>query len=210
MSITRTSIKNTESLRDKNVIVFKSPKNTKLDDLDIIAISEWIESKVDSSEMFKGLRAIAYLCNIVDGLEELFFEVAKTMPEKIRLTAVSKKALEDELSKSEIINPLQYIKVVQKILKETDTTNSFLTDIGEDDILHEEMEQLSKELKIISIKEYSELKRNSATTSSMRVHQKSMLEELVEQIASNGFKRVFLNLSGDVEEKIKRLSGIKK
>lgn len=210
MSITRSSIKNTESLRDKNVIVFKSPKNTKLDDLDIIAISEWIESKVDSSEMFKGLRAIAYLCNIVDGLEELFFEVAKTMPEKIRLTAVSKKALEDELNKSEIINPLQYIKVVQKILKETDTTSSFLADIGEDDILHEEMEQLSKELKIISIKEYSELKRNSISTAPKREHQKSILEELIEQIAGNGFKRIFLNLSGDVEEKIKKLSGIKK
>lgn len=158
---TSNSVSSSLRLKIEDVLIKKHKKGHDLQNIDIVAITEWIENK-NGVDLFNLLRAFALVCNIVDGLEDLFFTIAKELPKKLDIKDLTIEDIKENLEESDekIIAPYDYIKSIQKIIKETVDTNSFV-ETFENTILDDSLDILKSKFKIISISEYEKLKEGT-------------------------------------------------
>jgi len=186
-------------------VVSKHRKGSSLDDIDIVAIHEWLESQ-EGVELFNSLRAIALLCNIVDGLDELFFQIAKEFPSKIGFKDFVSEEIENALINNgiESFHPLDYVKTVQELFKKSEYSKEFVCDL-EESIFTEQLGVLQKRFKIISKEDYEEL-LNGISPDEAQSTQKakqaenpscSTFDELVKYANNIKFKRTILTKRDD-------------
>lgn len=152
------SVSRTLKLKEEEELsVTKHKKGSSLDDIDIIAINEWIETK-EGVEYFSSLRAIAFICKTVDGLEELFFKVAKELPNKLELKSLSIESVMESLEgiDKDVVPPFEYIKTVQKLLGENEKSKKF-TESFDNNILKDSLDEFKCRFKLIGIEEYQKL-----------------------------------------------------
>lgn len=178
-------------------VVSKHRKGSSLEDIDIVAIHEWIEGQ-EGVELFNSLRAIALLCNIVDGLDELFFQIAKEFPAKIGFKDFVAEEIQEALIGNgiESFHPLDYVKTVQELFKKSTYSKEFVSDL-KDSIFTEKLGVLQKRFKIISKEEYDELINGIPQTEDANVQKAtapscSTFDELVEYANNIKFKRTIL------------------
>lgn len=181
-------------------VVSKHRKGSSLDDIDIVAIHEWLESQ-EGVELFNSLRAIALLCNIVDGLDELFFQIAKEFPSKIGFKDFATKEIEDALIENgiESFHPLDYVKTVQELFKNSEYSKEFVCDFNQS-ILTEQLGVLQKRFKIISKEDYEELLNGIAPDETKKIEivkstektSCSVFDKLVEYANNIKFRRTIL------------------
>ena len=153
------SVSSLLKIKTDEILVTKTEKGNKLTDIDIIAINEWIENK-DGVEFFNILRAFALLCNIVDGLEQLFFTIAKELPNKLELTDLSTESIMQNFEgvDKSILSPFDYIKTLQKIFSDSNKTKDFVKNFN-NTFLEDSLKEINSKFKLISIEEYEKLKK---------------------------------------------------
>lgn len=153
------SVSSLLKIKTDEILVTKTEKGNKLTDIDIIAINEWIANK-DGVEYFNILRAFALLCNIVDGLEQLFFTIAKELPNKLELTDLSTESIMQNFEgvDKSILSPFDYIKTLQKIFSESNKTKDFVKNFN-NTFLDDSLKEIHSKFKLISIEEYEKLKK---------------------------------------------------
>jgi hypothetical protein len=188
-------------------IISKHRKGSSLDNIDIVAIHEWLESQ-EGVELFNSLRAIALLCNIVDGLDELFFQIAKELPAKIGFKDFVSEEIEIALVDNgiESFHPLDYVKTVQELFKNSEYSKEFVCDL-EESIFTEQLGVLQKRFKIVSKEEYQELLNGIVTkdsqskeeVSQVNIQSCSTFDELVKYANNIKFRRTILIKSDDEE-----------
>jgi len=189
-------------------VVSKHRKGSSLDDIDIVAIHEWLENQ-EGVELFSSLRAIALLCNIVDGLDELFFQIAKEFPSKIGFKDFVSEEIENALIENgiESFHPLDYVKTVQELFKKSEYSKEFVCDFKQS-IFTEQLNALQKRFKIISKEDYEELlngivsdeTKKSKFTKPIGNTSCSTFDELVEYTNNIKFRRTILTKR--VDEKV--------
>ena len=153
------SVSSLLKIKTDEILVTKTEKGNKLTDIDIIAINEWIENK-DGVEFFNILRAFALLCNIVDGLEQLFFTIAKELPNKLELADLSTESIMQNFEgvDKSILSPFDYIKTLQKIFSDSNKTKDFVKNFN-NTFLEDSLKEINSKFKLISIEEYEKLKK---------------------------------------------------
>lgn len=153
------SVSSLLKLKTEEILVTKTEKNQKLTNIDIVAITEWIEQK-DGMELFNILRAFALLCSIVEGLEDKFFTIAKELPSKLELNDLSMESIMENFEGIDktIVSPFDYIKTLQKIFTEAKKTNEF-TKKFERNFLEDSLKEINSKFKLISIEEFEKLKK---------------------------------------------------
>ncbi len=153
------SVSSLLKIKTDEILVTKTEKGNKLTDIDIIAINEWIENK-DGVELFNTLRAFALLCNIVDGLEQLVFTIAKELPNKLELTDLSTESIMQNFEgvDKSILSPFDYLKTLQKIFSDSNKTKDFVKNFN-NTFLEDSLKEINSKFKLISIEEYEKLKK---------------------------------------------------
>lgn len=157
-SLTIKKNRRTHSLKMKEeVSVYKNHNKTSLDDIDIVAIHEWINKEKDI-DLFSSLRAIALLCHIVEGLDILFFDIARELPSKLSLTDLSIDAFNENLRglDEKKLTPFEYMKTVKTIFEKTKQSKEFMLGF-DDNLLVEKLTILTKRFRLISEEEYQRL-----------------------------------------------------
>ena len=151
-----------------------------------------METKIKPSDIFSSLRAIAYLCNIVEGLDSLFFKIAKDFPSKMKLKTVSHEEIIKNFENPEYVTPDEYVKVLFKIIKETEKTKLFLE---EDNISleSENVAEVAMKMKIITIEEYERLLSNQG---SREVNENNGLADLVKDVTKKRQNNLFYSNEG--------------
>lgn len=146
-------------IKTDEILVTKTERNQKLTDIDIIAINEWIENK-EGIELFNILRAFALLCSLVDGLEELFFTIAKELPKKLELTDLSTESIMENFEgvDKKILSPFDYIKTLQKIFSDSNKTKNFTKNFA-NNFLEDSLKEITSKFKLIPMEEYEKLKK---------------------------------------------------
>ena len=198
MTIRKKSNRTTSLKFKEELIVFKGKnRRNSLSDIDIIAIHEWISKKQDIN-MFSSLRAIAVLCNLVDGLDELFFDLAKELPNKLILENLTIESFNDALKDIDLnkLKPMEYIKAIKNIIENTEHSKRFI-DSFSDNLLEENLAILSKRFKLIPQEDYEELLKGK-NSPKLSMPDKNKYQVLLEYANNIPFQRAFL--SSDYEK----------
>lgn len=149
------------------ILVTKTEKGNQLKNIDIVAINEWITQK-DGVEFFNILRAFALLCNIIEGLEEIFFTIARELPTKLELEDLTTESIMENFEgiNKEILTPFDYIKTLQVVFSESPKTKTFTENFTEN-FLQDKMKEISLKFKIVTMEEYEELVKKRASGDSV-------------------------------------------
>ena len=155
---TSTSIK-AESL----VSVNKHNKGSQLNNVDVVAVHEWVEQK-DGVSFLSSLRAIALLCSLVEGLDDLFFSLAREIPDKIDFKDGKMESIVESLSNvnKDILEPFDYIKSLQNIFAQSTYSKELLSQFDEN-FLIDELSELNTRFSLVTKEEYELLKSGKMT-----------------------------------------------
>jgi len=184
-------------MEDSSVSVNKHQKGSTCNDIDIIAINEWMHRQ-EGVELFNSLRAIALLCNIVDGLDTLFFDIAKELPAKLELDNMSMDALMENFkdTNKEKLNPYDYIKSLKEIFEQSEHSKKFVEKF-EDNFLLEKLSVLNKKFKIITQEEYKAILGAKSKEENTPLTSNNNNDELIKFANNIKFKRSVLIKKSD-------------
>lgn len=160
-------------LKTDEILITKTDKKSNLTNIDILAIHDWINNK-EGIEVFNILRAFAFLCSIVEGLDTLFFTIAKELPSKLELNDLTAEAIMENFEgvNKELVSPFDYIKTLQKIFSESDKLKSF-SEKFDGNFLEDKLKEINLKFKIIPIEEYDKLIQNIDTKFALNSRKKN-------------------------------------
>ncbi len=176
----------------KEVLIIKNDNDNRLSNIDIVAIHEWIENK-EGVELFNILRAFALLCSLVEGLEGMFFTIAKELPKKLEFPDLSTESFMENFEgiDKNIISPFDYIKAMQKIFLSSEKTKDLVKSF-DNNFLNDTLKEISTKFKIISIDEYEKRAESGLIEilgKELSIDFFESIVEVVDNAQKNPFKR---------------------
>ncbi|KAB7891283.1 hypothetical protein [Poseidonibacter ostreae] len=168
---TNNKVAHSLKLKTEEILVKKTSKGNTFDDIDVIAINEWLKEK-DGVTFFSTLRAIAMMCGSIDGFEELFFRIARELPSKLMLEDLSAEAINENFEDIELssFTPMDYIKTIKKVMESSPKSREFLGE-SDDSCLNDSLKELNNKFKLIPMEEYKSLleKQNTSEVSNENI-----------------------------------------
>jgi hypothetical protein len=170
----------------KNVKISTSRKGTQATDIDIVAITEWLEAKSKNGNFFEALRGLALVIKSTSGLEDILDEeIAKA--EK----SFNEKSLDDKDN--------EYVKAVCDIVGETEMMSEFIDEL---DIDIEDMESCSKSNVMVSTQEYIKLKQLEQSQSNKQKEDKQVKIQTANPIHQEAVNSNTTSQSGEANEMV--------
>lgn len=75
------------------ITIFKNNRGSNFDNFDVLVIAEWLSKNTNEEKLYSSLRAIALMCAVVEGFEEVFFKVANALPNNLPIKNLFEKSV---------------------------------------------------------------------------------------------------------------------